>query len=54
MVQWINVLWNNSFVNPTDYPLFCKKTGVLAIVGLGLMAGGRPADQQTIRQMNLL
>ena len=49
MAQWINVLRNNSFVNPTRLPLLCKKTGVLAIVEPGLMAG-----QQAVRQMNLL
>ena len=39
MAQWINVLQNNSFVNPTQLPLLCEKTGTLAIVELGLMAG---------------
>ena len=45
MVQWINVLRNNGFVNPTRLPLLCEKTGALAIVEPGLMAGrqsGRP------------
>ena len=36
MVQWIN---NSSFVNPTQLPLWYEKTGVLAIVEPGLMAG---------------
>ena len=36
MVQWINVLRNNSFVNP----ICCvKKTRALAIVEPGLMVG---------------
>ena len=39
MVQWINVLWNNGFVNPMRLPLLCEKTGALAIVELGLTAG---------------
>ena len=41
MVQWINVLQNNCFVNPTWLPLLCEKTGALAIVELepGLTAG---------------
>ena len=39
MVQWINVLQNNSFVNPMQLRLLCEKTGILAIVELGLMAG---------------
>ena len=43
MAQWINVLWNNGFVNPgmvnpTRLPLLCEKTGVLAIVEPGLTA----------------
>ena len=38
MAQWINVLWNNSFVNPTRLPL-CEKTGALAIMEPGLTAG---------------
>ena len=38
MAHWINVLWNNSFVNPARLPLLCEKTGALAIVELGLTA----------------
>ena len=61
MAQWINVLWNNGFVNPMRLPLLCEKTGALAIVELGLTSGrqigqqfGRPGGRQTIRQTNLL
>ena len=39
MVQWINVLWNNGFVNLMRLPLLCEKTETLAIVEPGLMAG---------------
>ena len=45
MAQWINVLRNNGFVNPTRLPLLCEKTGALAIVEPGLTAvrqAGRP------------
>ena len=49
MAQWINVLRNNGFVNPTRLPLLCKKTGTLAIVEPGLTAG-----RQAVRQTNLL
>ena len=42
MAQWINVLQNNSFVNPMRLPLLCEKNGDIAIVEAGLMAG-RPA-----------
>ena len=38
MVQWINILWNNNFVNPMRLPLLCEKTGALAIVEPGLTA----------------
>ena len=49
MSQWINTLWNNSFVNPMRLALLCEKTGAPAIVEPGLTAG-----QQDIRQTNLL
>ena len=57
MAHWINVLRINSFVNPTRLPLLCEKTGALAIVEPGLMAGrqsGSPAGRQAVRQTNLL
>ena len=47
MVQWINVIQNNSFVNPTQLPLL--KTGALAIVEPGIMA-----VRQTVRQTKLV
>ena len=34
MVHWINVLRNNSFVNPTRLPLLCEKAGALTLVEL--------------------
>ena len=39
MVQWINVLWNNSFVNPTRLPLLCRNFRAIALVELDFMAG---------------
>ena len=39
MVRWINVLRNNDFINPTQLPLLCEKTGALAVVEPGLIAG---------------
>ena len=39
MAQWINVLRNNGFINPTQLLLLCEKTGALAIVEPGLTAG---------------
>ena len=53
MAQWINVLRNNSFINPMRLPLLCKKTGALAIVELGLTAL-RQAGRQAVRQTKLL
>ena len=44
MAQWINFFRNNSFVNLKRLPLLCEKTGALAKVELGLMAG-RPAGR---------
>ena len=39
MAQRINFLWNNGFINPTQLPLLCEKTGALAIMDSGLMGG---------------
>ena len=30
--QWINVLWNSSFVNLMQLPLLCEKLGAIARV----------------------
>ena len=49
MMQWINVIRNNSFVNPTQLPLLCKNTGAVALAQLGLTAGWL-AGQQSGRQ----
>ena len=39
MVQWIIVLWNNSFVNQTKLPLLCRNSRAIALTQLGLTAG---------------
>ena len=39
MVQWINVFWNNSFINPTQFPLLCRNSKAIALAPPGLMAG---------------
>ena len=39
MAQWINVLWNNSFVNPTRLPLLCRNSRAVALAEPGLTAG---------------
>ena len=39
MAQWINVLRNNSFVNPTQLPLLCRNSRAVALAQPGLTAG---------------
>ena len=39
MVQWINVLWNNSFINLTRLPLLCRNSRAVALAQPGLTAG---------------
>ena len=39
MVQWVNCLRNNIFVNPPSLPLSCEISGALHLVQLGLTAG---------------
>ena len=48
MVQWVNRLRNNIFVNPPPLPLLCEISRALHLAQLGLMAGrqaGREADR---------
>ena len=52
MAQWINVLENNSFINLTQLPLLCQKTGALAKVEPGLMAG-RLTDKNIVKKETL-
>ena len=39
MVQWINVLRNNSFVNPMRLHLLCRNSRAIALAKPGLTAG---------------
>ena len=39
MAQWINVFWNNSFVNPTRLPLLHRNSRAVALAEPGLTAG---------------
>ena len=39
MAQWINVVWNNSFVNPARLPLLCRISRAVALAEPGLTAG---------------
>ena len=47
MAQWINVLWNSSFVNPSRLSFLCEKTGAVALAQPGLMASS-PADEMLL------
>ena len=47
MAQWINILWNNNFVNPMRLPLLCRNYRAVALAKLGLMAGW-PADEMQV------
>ena len=38
MVQWINVIQNNSFLNPTRLPLLCRNSRTITLMEHGLMA----------------
>ena len=48
MAQWINILQNNSPVNPTRLSLMCEKTGELAVVEPRLMAGWQAVGQTKV------
>ena len=39
MVQWVNHLRNNIFVNPPPLPLSCEISGALHLAQLGLTTG---------------
>ena len=48
MVQWVNRLRNNIFINPSPLPVLCEISGALHLVQPGLTAGwlaGRQADE---------
>ena len=51
MAQWINILQDNSFVNPTRLPLLCRNSRAVALAEPGLMAGrqaGWLADEMRV------
>ena len=39
MAQWINALWNNSFINLMQLSLLCRYFRAVALAEPGLMAG---------------
>ena len=51
MVQWVNRLQNNIFVNPLPLP-YCEISGALHLVQLGLTAGWQADRQHTVNFRN--
>ena len=45
MAQWINLHRNNIFVNWTQLPLLCEKSGAILLVLVGLMAAWQAGSQ---------
>ena len=51
MAQWINVLWNDSFINLTLLPLLCRNFRAVELAEPGLTAGrlaGWLADEMRV------
>ena len=46
MVQWVNRLRNNIFVNPSPLPLLCEIFGALHLAQPGLTAGWQADEMQ--------
>ena len=53
MAQWMNVLWNNSFVNPMWLPLLFRNSRAVALAQPGLMSG-LLADRQNAGEFQIL
>jgi len=49
MMQWINLLWYNSFVNRLWLPLLYEKTEAIALVLPRLMAGWLAGRQNSAK-----
>ena len=47
MVQWVNRLRNNIFVNPPPLPLLCEISGALHLAQPGLTAGRQAGRRNT-------
>ena len=46
MAQWIYILQNNNFINPTRLPLLCRNSRAVALAELGLTAGWLADEMQ--------
>ena len=53
MVQWVNRLRNNIFVNPPPLPLLCEISGALHLAQPGLTAGRQAVRLSDEIQVNL-
>ena len=53
MVQWMNLLQNNIFINRMRLPLLYEKSGAILLVLVGLVAG-RPGVQSDKILVDLL
>ena len=47
MVQWVNCLWNNIFVNLPPLPLLFEISGAVHLVQLGLTASRQVVVRQS-------
>ena len=45
MAQWVNCLWNNTFVNPPPSPLLCEISKALLHLAQQGLTAGRQAGQ---------
>ena len=52
MVQWVNRLRNNIFVNPPPLPLLCESSGALHLAQPGLTAGRLAGRRNTGEFLN--
>ena len=52
MVQWVNRLWNNIFINLPPLLLSCEISGALHLVQLGLTAGWQASRRNTGKFQN--
>ena len=52
MAQWMNLHQNNSFVNRTQLPLLCQKSGAIFLMLVGLTAVRQAVRRNTGRFEN--
>ena len=49
MMQWVNRLRNNIFLNPSPLPLLCEISGALHLAQPGLTAGWQTKYRQILK-----